>query len=226
MSGIIYLVSTPIGNSDDISLRALQVLNNVDIVVCEEYKIASALLKKHHILNKELINYNEHNRNQRKAELIELVKSGKSLALISDCGTPVFSDPGYDLVKEASRQKFKITAIPGASSLMTAISLSPIACDKFHFEGWLSQKKELRESRLLELKRISIPIIIMDTPYRLLALLHSIEKILGKQTEIFLACDLTLDSERLIYGNITQIIKDLEQNELKAEYILILQQKF
>ncbi|MBU2470842.1 MAG: 16S rRNA (cytidine(1402)-2'-O)-methyltransferase, partial [Bacteroidetes bacterium] len=150
MPGVLYLVATPIGNYDDITLRALNVLKSVDIVVGEELREVKRLLK-HYDINKPIELLNEHNEQEESDRILKFLRENKSIALVSDSGTPVFSDPGRILVKKAIANKIRIIPIPGASSLLLALTVTGFDIEKFVFVGWLSPKKEERKRELKNL---------------------------------------------------------------------------
>jgi 16S rRNA (cytidine1402-2'-O)-methyltransferase len=218
--GKLFIVATPIGNYGDITLRALDILKNVNAVACEEYRLGSTLLKKLGIEQKNLIILNEHNESEGTENAIQALLSGQSIALISDCGTPAFADPGTSLVKRCVEFGIPVTAIPGASSLMAAISLSPLPLDEFYFTGFLPRGESERREKLAFLRTIRIPIILMDTPYRLGKLLSEVKVNFGKNRLITLAIDLTLPVECLFHGPISEISQNVKDR--KGEFILIL----
>ncbi|MFZ3070206.1 MAG: 16S rRNA (cytidine(1402)-2'-O)-methyltransferase [Anaerolineaceae bacterium] len=218
-AGQLYVVATPIGNPGDITLRAIQTLNAVDAVLCEERKIGSKLLKQLNI-SKPLIELNEHNEDSLIQEVLVELMNGKNLALISDCGTPVFSDPGRQLIVLLNEMNIQVVPIPGTSSLMTALSVCPFNLEQYLFIGFLPPKSEQRQQRLEKLSRSEYPIILMDTPYRLSKLLQEVVLVFGKKQSIFLACDLTLPDERLIQGTAEEVLTRV--NNRKAEFILII----
>ena len=217
---MLYIVATPIGNYGDITLRALEVLKNVDSVACEEYRLGSTLLKKLGIGEKRLIILNEHNEAEGTEEVIQALLSGQSIALISDCGTPSFADPGTSLVKRCVEFGIPVSAIPGASSLMAAISLSPLPLKEFYFAGFLPRGDPERREKLNFLKTLRIPIILMDTPYRMGKLLGEIGANLGKNRLATLAVDLTLPDESLLHGPVGEVSRSVKDR--KGEFILIL----
>lgn len=221
MNHKLYIVSTPIGNYEDITLRALNILKGVDFIVCEEYKEARRLLSQYKI-EKELISLNEHNEEESSREVLKKIKEGKSLALISDCGTPLFSDPGTQLVQMCIEEKIEIVPVPGASSLMSALVGSGFNLDKFYFGGWLSPKSEIRRKELVRLKSVKEIIVLMETPYRLKTILVDITRTFGEKTNLVVAFNLTLPNEQFFRGNATQILKIAEENNLKGEFVLLL----
>jgi 16S rRNA (cytidine1402-2'-O)-methyltransferase len=224
MNHKLYLVSTPIGNYEDITLRALRILKEVDFIICEEFKEARRLLS-HYQIDKELIELNEHNENEEVNDLLLRLIEGKSAALISDAGTPLFSDPGHLLVELCISQKIDVIPIPGANSLLPALIGSGFDFEKFYYYGWLSPKKDIRRKELLRLKGLREIIVLLDTPYRLRGLLSDVVKILGRNIRTVLAFDLTMKSEKFYRGTADQILKIAEEKNLKGEFVLILDNK-
>lgn len=221
MRSKLYIVSTPIGNHEDITLRALRILKQCDFIICEEYKEARRLLS-HYEIQKELIALNEHNEKEVSSEIIKKLKEGQSAALISDCGTPLFSDPGHYLVSLAIQNKIDIVPVPGASSLLSALVGSGLDFEKFYYYGWLSPKKEIRKKQLFDLKRIRETIIIMDTPYRLQTLLEDVVKVLGENIPCVLAFELTKEKEKFYRGSALQVFNLAKQENLKGEFVLVI----
>lgn len=217
----LYIVSTPIGNYEDITLRALRVLKECDFIICEEFKEARRLLS-HYKIQKELFSINEHNENGNANELILKLLEGKTAALISDCGTPLFSDPGHLLVDLALQNKIEVIPVPGASSLLTALVGSGMDFEKFYYYGWLSPKKDIRKKQLYDLRRIKETIVILDTPYRLKTLMEDIVKILGAEIPCVLAFELTKENEKFYRGNAGNILNIVEKEKLKGEFVLII----
>ena len=220
----LFLVSTPIGNADDITIRAINVLKKVDFVICEEYKEARRLLA-HLKINKELIALNEHNESEIADEIIRNMMNGKSAALISDCGTPLFSDPGHLLVQLCISQNINIVPIPGTNSLLPALIGSGFDIEKFYYYGWLSPKKDIRRKQLLDLKRVKEVIVLMDTPYRLQRLLADIVNMFGRQVPVVLAYELTKKDERYYRGSAEKVLHAAEKKNLKGEFVLIVNNK-
>jgi 16S rRNA (cytidine1402-2'-O)-methyltransferase len=217
--GTLYIVATPIGNLEDITIRAIKVLANVDAVICEEIKEGSRLLHSLKIEN-HLITLNEHNEEEVIQNIIVELMAGKSLALVSDCGTPLFSDPGRKLLSTLVEVNFKIVPIPGSSSLMTALSVCAFPMEQFRFIGFLPPKAEHRSRILATLKHETTPLIFMDTPYRLGRLLDEVIQTFGRDQMAFLGCDLTLPNEFILHGRIDEISRKVAGQ--KREFILIL----
>ncbi|MGE5402646.1 MAG: 16S rRNA (cytidine(1402)-2'-O)-methyltransferase [Ignavibacteriales bacterium] len=224
MENILYLVSTPIGNYDDITLRALNVLKSVSFIICEEFKEARRLLA-HYKIEKELVSLNEHNESELANEILLRILGGESCALISDCGTPLFSDPGHLLVELCISQKLRVVPVPGANSLLPALTGSGFDFEKFFYYGWLSPKKDERRHELLKLKGIGETIVILDTPYRLKPLLTDVLKIFGPMIRIVVAFNLTMKDEKFYRGTVSGILETVEKKGLKGEFVLIINNK-
>lgn len=218
--GKLYIVATPIGNPQDITLRAIETLRSVDAVICEERKDGSRLLKQLEIIGKPLIELNEHNESDMIQQVLIELMNGRNMALVSDCGTPVFSDPGKQLLKLMSEMRIKVVPVPGASSLMAALSVCPFDMENFTFLGFLPPKTEQRAAVLQKHKFSECPLILMDTPYRLAKLLDEVSRTFGRQQQIFLALDLTLPSEMTYLGTVQDVASQVQGR--KAEFILIL----
>src|SRR4030066_230238 len=224
MPGKLYIVSTPIGNYEDITIRALRILKEVDFIICEEFKEGRRLLS-HYQIEKELFELNEHNENEAADDLLLKIIDGKSAALISDAGTPLFSDPGHLLVELCISQRIDVIPVPGANSLLPALIGSGLDFEKFYYYGWLSPKKDERKNELFKLKGIREIIVLLDTPYRLKSLLADVVKILGKNIRTVLAFELTMKSENFYRSTAEEILKIAEQKNLKGEFVLILDNK-
>lgn len=217
----LYLVATPIGNTGDITLRALDTLKSVDFIICEEFKEARRLLA-HYKIEKELLSINEHNEKEEAAEVIRRIAEGKTAALISDCGTPLFSDPGHYLVDLCIAKGIEVVPLPGASSLLPALTGSGLNFEKFYYYGWLSPKKDLRVAELSKLKSIKSVLVILDTPYRLRQLLADVQKTFGPRHQIVVAFNLTMDGEEFFRGDVASVLKIVEEKKLKGEFVLLI----
>ncbi len=220
-NGRLYIVATPIGDPGDITLRAVEILRQVDVVICEELRLGTTLLKQLGISGREVIALNEHNENEQVPELIQrILVSGSSMALVSDCGTPVFSDPGSFLIQQAAEMGIPVVPIPGASSLMAALSVLDFKLEKFVYAGLLPRVPDERKRELMRLRALRMPVVLMDTPYRLSALLQDVTSVFGKGQKVTLAADLTLPRERIFRGPVSEVLKQV--NDRKAEFILII----
>lgn len=224
MSGILYIVATHIGNVDDLTFRAKKILNNCDLIICEELKPARQLLKNLNLI-KEIILLNEHNEKEISPIIIEELKKQKNSCLISDSGTPVFSDPGQYLLKLARENNILISIIPGPDSLIPSLIVSGFDISKFYFAGWLPQKSKERKKALFKLKDLNEIIAIMDTPYRLKQLLSDIVEIFHPDLKVSIACDLTTTKEKVIRGNILEVYQKVLKENLKCEFVLVIDNK-
>ena len=219
--GKLFLVSTPIGNLQDISKRALNVLTEVDEVVCEEQRVGSTLMKRLGI-ETSITLLNEHNETDQTTILLKSLKQGKTLALISDAGTPVFADPGLELVRGAIRLKVSVIPVPGASSLMSALVCSGFSLNEFHYAGFLPRQTGARLDRLKSLREIRTLLIILETPYRLNALLKDLNKIFNNNTRSVLAMNLTQENEDFFRGTLAEMKKHFSLQPFKGEFVLML----
>lgn len=222
MAGVLYLVATPIGNFDDITFRAINVLKAVDLVVYEERREGEKLLR-HFDIHKPVESLNEHNEAAASYNILDHLKAGRNVALVSDCGTPVFSDPGQLLVRKAIQQNIKIVPVPGASSLMPALTVSGFSVDQFVFYGWLSPKKERRRAELRQLLQERRTIVLMDTPYRLVPLLHDLAETFGTARRICIAFNLTLPDEQMFHGTPAELYKRFSSKEMKGEFVIVVE---
>jgi 16S rRNA (cytidine1402-2'-O)-methyltransferase len=219
-SGKLYVVTTPIGNFADMTIRGLRMLEQSEIIVCEEFKEAARLLK-HFGMRKELMNINEHNENESTKEVIEELMNGKIISLISDCGTPGFSDPGNILLNNCFAQRIEVEFCGGANSVMTALILSGFDISRFYFCGFLSRKKEIRKEELGRLQHLDRPAVIMEAPYRLNAILEDVSDAFGERN-VFVGFDLTMQSEKQYRGSAGNILGKIGDNKLKGEFVIII----
>lgn len=217
---MLYIVSTPIGNPDDITLRALRVLREANAVICEERREGARLLKHYQIANT-LVDLNEHNERARVPELLERLKHGETLALISDHGTPLLADPGGRLVERAIAAGMPVSAVPGASSFLAALVVSGLPLERFRFVGLLPAKTELRRAALAQLRDEHDTWIVFDTPYRLSSLLEDLRRTLGAERHIVVACNLTMPDENIVRGTTAQVVKHFQQHPFKGEYVIV-----
>jgi 16S rRNA (cytidine1402-2'-O)-methyltransferase len=226
MTGTLYLVSLPMGNWDELSPRAVAVLKASDILVCEEWKTGRSLMKRIGIHElqppKELLRMNEHDHVESTLQLLTLLASGKTIALFSDSGAPVFSDPGAELVRRCHQSDIRVTHISGASSLISALVVCGFSLDSFLYLGWLPRKPEERNTALVRLKTETATAIVMETPYRLMALLESVKQTLGPKRVIAVCCNLTAENEHIQRGSVADVIKYFEQHPEKPEFVLVI----
>jgi len=223
VEGILFLVSTPIGNMDDITKRAIEVLKNSDLIACEDTRRTLKLLKKYDI-NRPLESYFDHNKEKKTPYLLGLLDKGKSVALVSDSGTPCISDPGFYLVKKVIEKGYKLFTVPGPSSILSALILSGLPTDRFVFEGFLPKKRGKRKARITQLKEEERTIIIFESPFRILSLLKELKEILGER-KISVSRELTKVYEETTRGNLSDLINQLEDKKPKGEFIIVLEGK-
>jgi 16S rRNA (cytidine1402-2'-O)-methyltransferase len=224
MAPKLFIVSTPIGNYDDITLRAINTLKDVDFIICEEFKEARRLLS-HFNNDKELISLNEHNEEEASIEIFKRIKEGYTAALISDSGTPLFSDPGTKLVQMCISAGIEVVPVPGTCSIMAALVGSGFSLDKFYYAGWLSPKSDIRKKELLGLKSIKEIIVVLETPYRLKSILQDVVNVFGTKIKAAVGFDITLPTEKFFRGTSLDILRIVEGKKLKGEFVLIIDNK-
>lgn len=212
------VVATPIGNPFDISLRAVEALKDAELIIGEERKITALILKTHKIGQKTIELLNEHSDKEDLEFLLSECKT-KNVALVSDCGTPAFCDPGADLVKACRKQSIPVKTIPGASSLMVFLSGCGLKVEQFDFFGFIPGKPELRKQSFQNLKNINVPTIIMDTPYRLEKLLQELDRHFTN-TQCVMGLSLTMPEEEFLYGTPKKLMSQIKVK--KAEFVLML----
>jgi 16S rRNA (cytidine1402-2'-O)-methyltransferase len=217
MSGTLYLVATPIGNLEDITLRALRVLREVDLVACEDTRQTRRLLD-HYGVPTATLSYHEHNEVERAAELVDRLGQGLSIALVSDAGTPLVSDPGYRLVRAAAEAGIRVEPIPGPSAVIAALSASGLATDAFHFGGFLPPRSAQRRKALLKLKDEPATLIFYEAPHRLLEALEDIDAVLGAR-QVVIARELTKIHEEFLRGTPAELRQ--ARPKLKGEITLL-----
>lgn len=220
----LYLVSTPIGNKLDISLRAQNVLSSVDVILCEDTKKSGIFLKDLGIKNK-LLSYHDHSNVSKINYFLKLLKEGASLAIISDAGTPLISDPGYELVAKAIGEKIKVTSIPGPSAVISALISSGLSTSSFVFEGYAPKKKGQLETFLKNLQYEMKTIILFESPKRIERLVQMIVKILGPKRKVSLAKELTKKFERVITDEAKEIHELIIKDETlkKGEMVVVIE---
>ena len=221
MPGSLYLVATPIGNLADITHRALQVLRDVDLIACEDTRHTHKLLHHYNITTK-TISYHEHNEQQRAAELIDRLKQGSNIAVVSDAGTPSINDPGFRLVRAAIENEITVIPVPGPSALITALIAAGLPTDEFFFAGFLPSKVSARRARLTELQSVPGTLIFYEAPHRLAATLKDAYEILGER-EAVVARELTKLHEEIRRGRLSQLTTDYtEKTDIRGEIVVLI----
>jgi 16S rRNA (cytidine1402-2'-O)-methyltransferase len=218
MAGVLYIVATPIGNLEDITLRALRILKEVDLIAAEDTRHTQHLLS-HYGVKTALTSYHEHNERRKAQLLVERLRRGEKIALVTDAGTPAISDPGYRLVSAAIAAAIPVTPIPGPSAVTAVLTASGLPPNRFAFEGFLPGTKKDRRGRLLELQDDSRTLVFYESPHRLKESLSDIREILGDR-EIVLAREMTKVHEEFRRGLVSELVAKLENQELRGEITL------
>jgi len=218
-SGTLYVVATPLGNLEDITLRAIKTLRESDAIACEDTRRASILLKHLEISGKKLISYHSYNEPKAIAHIISLLEGGSDVSLITDAGTPVISDPGYALLHALRQQDLRVIPIPGPCALTTALSACPLPVNSFFFGGFLPHKKG-RKSRLEYLVALQVSFVLYESPYRIMKLLDELEKVLPNAT-IFIGREMTKIHEEYLTGTIDEIRQTLADGKTRGEFVVV-----
>jgi 16S rRNA (cytidine1402-2'-O)-methyltransferase len=218
MTGKLYLVPTPIGNLEDITLRALRVLKEVDLILAEDTRTSAPLLK-HFDIHQKVFAHHQHNEHQSSNEIIKFLLQGKNIALISDAGTPAISDPGFFLVREALKFNLAVECLPGATAFVPALVNSGFPTDKFCFEGFLPLKKG-RQTRFKFLATEERTIILYESPHRLLKTLDEMTTYFGADRQISVSRELTKMFEETVRGTVTEVKLYFETHPLKGEFVM------
>lgn len=223
-SGKLYIVATPIGNLEDITLRALRILAQVDLIAAEDTRWTKKLLAHHQIKN-QMISYHEHNEVERTKSLVEKLNKGLSIALVSNAGTPSVSDPGFRLIQGAIANDLAVVPVPGVSAIITALSTSGLATDSFVFMGFLSKKEGKRRNQIQALDREERTIILYESPFRILSLLKELIEIMGNRYGV-LSREMTKTHEEFLRGNLSEILDNLTTRPaVKGEITLLIEKK-
>ena len=217
--GILYIVPTPVGNLEDITLRALKVLREADLILAEDTR-TSGLLLKHFDIKRPLQSYHKFNEHKAVNALVERLKGGETMALISDAGTPGISDPGFLLARECVRQGVEVQCLPGATALVPALVASGLPCDRFVFEGFLPQKKG-RQTRLRELAAEQRTVVIYESPYRVLKTLTQMAEVMGADRPVAVCREISKVHEQVVRGTMAEAIAYFTANEPRGEFVIV-----
>ncbi len=220
IAGKLFVIATPIGNLGDITIRAVNTLKAVDLIACEDTR-RTRILTQEYGINKPLISFYSYNKVKRLDYLIEQLKKGRAVGLVSDAGTPGISDPGYTIIKRAIESNVPVESIPGPTALINALILSGKPTNKFVFEGFLSNKSGQRRKQLNNLKKETRTIILYESPHRLLKLLNDIFQILGDR-HVVCARELTKKFEEIKRGKVSEIIEHFSKNRPRGEFIVVM----
>src|SRR5262245_41864714 len=216
----LYLVATPIGNLSDITLRALETLAGVDVIACEDTRITHRLTERY-LISAQLTPYHEHNAAAARPKILEKLAQGASVALVSDAGTPLISDPGFKLVREACAAGHSVIAVPGASSVLTALSVAALPTDRFFFEGFLPSKQTARRARLAELARIDATLVVFESGNRVQDTLADLADIRGTR-EAAICRELTKLHEEITRASIADLARGADKLETRGEFVLVI----
>jgi 16S rRNA (cytidine1402-2'-O)-methyltransferase len=224
IKGALYIVATPIGNLDDLSPRAKKVLNNVDLIVAEDTRHSKPMLNQFGIQTK-ISAYHDHNEREQTPVLIEQLRAGASIALISDAGTPLICDPGYHLLLAAHAEKIKVIPIPGPSALISALSVAGFSSEKFIFEGYLPARKTARRQRLQELKTETRTLVFYEAPHRILASIEDAIICYGDERQAVVAKEITKLHENIQRGTLNELMDWLHSDKdlTKGEFVVVVQ---
>ena len=218
-TGTLYVVATPLGNLEDITLRAIRILGQSEAIACEDTRRASILLKHFDITGKKLISYHNYNEPKAIAHIIALLEEGSDISLITDAGTPVISDPGYALLHALHERNLKVIPIPGACALTAALSSCPLPVNNFFFAGFLPHKKG-RKSRLEYLAALQASFVIYESPFRIMKLLDELDNIVP-DAQIFIGREMTKIHEEYITGTIEEIRQRLADGKTRGEFVVV-----
>lgn len=216
---MLYIVPTPVGNLEDITLRALRVLKEADMILAEDTRTSGVLLK-HYDIHNSMQSYHKFNEHKAVEHLVERMKAGQTLALISDAGTPGISDPGFLLARECVRHGIEVQCLPGATAFVPALVASGLPCDKFVFEGFLPQKKG-RQSRLNALKDEERSIVFYESPYRVLKTLAQFKETFGGERNVAVCREISKIHEEIVRGTMDEAIEHFKAVEPKGEFVII-----
>jgi len=220
----LYVVATPIGNLDDITARALAILQQVDLIAAEDTRHSRRLLEHYQIKNR-LISLHDHNENSRAEQIIDLLAKGQSVALISDAGTPLISDPGYSLVARVREAGFTVLPVPGVSALIAALSVAGLPTDRFFFAGFLPAKAQARTKALADLIKQQGTLIFYESPHRLLATLEAMIAVLGGERKACIAREITKHFETYLTASLDDLLKQVtnDPNQQKGEFVILVE---
>tara|TARA_B100000161_G_scaffold19754_1_gene11855 strand:+ start:1441 stop:2307 length:867 start_codon:yes stop_codon:yes gene_type:complete len=220
-SSVLYIVGTPIGNLSDLSIRAINILKNVSLIACEDTRQTKKIMSKYEFKNN-LLSFNMHNSSKRIPKIIDFLKEGQSIGLVSDAGLPIICDPGEDLVRECRSNGLKIICIPGPCAAITALVSSGLPSSKFIFEGFLPKKKSEREKILLEISKNEKTTIVFESPHRLRKLLMELKEYCGGNRKIQVSKELTKKFEEHIGDNIDKALTFFENKEIIGEFTIVI----
>ncbi len=218
--GILYIVPTPVGNMEDMTFRAVRILKEADVVLAEDTRTSSHLLK-HFDIQQRLLSHHKFNEHGTSASVIERLQAGQTVALISDAGTPGISDPGFFLVREAVRAGVEVQTLPGATAFVPALVSSGLPCDRFCFEGFLPQKKG-RQTKLLSLKDEERTMVFYESPYRVLKTLQQFCEVFGPERPVSVCREISKVHEESVRGTLAEVVAHFQEHEPRGEFVIVL----
>lgn len=216
---MLYLVPTPVGNLEDITLRALRVLKEADLILAEDTR-TSGLLLKHFDIHRPMLSYHKFNEHQTVERIVERLQAGETVAVISDAGTPGISDPGFLVAREAARAGVKVSCLPGATAFIPALVASGLPCDKFCFEGFLPQKKG-RQTRLQQLAEEPRTMVFYESPHRVVKALTQFMEIFGAERPVAVCREISKVHEEIVRGTLTETLAHFNEHEPRGEFVII-----
>ena len=219
----LYLVPTPIGNMEDVTFRALRVLKEADLILAEDTRVTSKLLR-HYEINNKLWAYHQHNEHKVVERITEELQAGKNIALVTDAGTPGISDPGFLIARSCVEQGIEIETLPGATAFVPALVNSGLPCDRFVFEGFLPHKKG-RQTRIKELLENKYTFVLYESPYRLLKTLTQLAEAFGPEHRVSVSREISKIHEETVRGTLSEVINHFENNVLKGEFVIVCEGK-
>ena len=217
--GILYVVPTPVGNMEDMTLRAIRILKEADLVLAEDTRTSGILLK-HFDIKNQLMSHHKFNEHGTSAGIVERLRAGATIALISDAGTPGISDPGFYLVREAVNAGVEVQCLPGATAMIPALVSSGLPCDRFCFEGFLPQKKG-RQSRIKALADESRTMVFYESPYRVLKLLEQLAEEFGGDRQVSVCREISKVHEESVRGTLDEVIAHFKEHEPRGEFVVV-----
>ncbi|MBQ6204147.1 MAG: 16S rRNA (cytidine(1402)-2'-O)-methyltransferase [Prevotella sp.] len=217
--GILYIIPTPVGNMEDMTLRAIRLLREADLVLAEDTRTSGILLK-HFDIRNHLMSHHKFNEHGTSAGIVERLKAGQTVALISDAGTPGISDPGFYLVREAVTAGIEVQTLPGATAFVPALVSSGLPCDRFCFEGFLPQKKG-RQTRLEQLREEQRTMVFYESPYRVLKTLQQFAEFFGEDRPVSCCREISKVHEESVRGTLAQVISHFREHEPKGEFVIV-----
>ncbi|MBR3067040.1 MAG: 16S rRNA (cytidine(1402)-2'-O)-methyltransferase [Prevotella sp.] len=217
--GILYIVPTPVGNMEDMTLRAIRILKEVDVVLAEDTRTSGILLK-HFDIHQQLLSHHKFNEHGTSSAVVERLLAGQNVALVSDAGTPGISDPGFFLVREAVRAGIEVQTLPGATAVVPALVSSGLPCDRFVFEGFLPQKKG-RQSRIEALREEHRTMVFYESPYRVLKLLQQLAEVFGPDRQASVCREISKIHEESVRGTLQELTAHFTQTEPRGEFVVV-----